>query len=345
MPMRSKSLMTLAAATLSLAGMVSAGYACGPGKLGISRTVTIDTAGGKLYGGLQYKSESFLKNREVVLTFDDGPLRRHTRKVLKALRAHCTKGTFFMVGRMAVADPAMVREVEAAGHTIAHHTWSHKNLKRRSAGRAGGEIELGISAVQAAAKNPTAPFFRFPYLADPNSMISYGKQRNLGIFSIDIDSYDYKSSSSKVYSNVMRQLRSRGKGIMLFHDIQSSTAKSIRRLLDTMAREGFKIVHIKAKAPVKTLSSYDERAQKLHSKRRTVATAKAIAGGSYEKDARPRRRIRSKKPVKRSETRVASRRQKPAQTVVNPFSNGRPAKAPARPVRPPKDWRRSVWGN
>ena len=63
---------------------------------------------GKLYGGLQYKADDLLKDGEVILTFDDGPLRRYTRRVLKALASHCTKGTFFMVGRMAVADPAMV---------------------------------------------------------------------------------------------------------------------------------------------------------------------------------------------------------------------------------------------
>ena len=179
--------------TGAVAGAAEA--ACGSQTLGVSRTITIDTAGGKLYGGLQYDPSNLLRDGEVILTFDDGPLRRYTRKVLKALASHCTKATFFMVGRMAVADPAMVREVANSGHTIANHTWSHKNLQKRSARRAGGEIELGISAVRIAAKAPISPFFRFPYLADPNAMIAYGKSRNLAIFSIDIDSYDYKTKS------------------------------------------------------------------------------------------------------------------------------------------------------
>lgn len=323
----------MSAALLSIGAVAGAAEAaCGKQSLGVSRTITIDTKGGKLYGGLQYGADNLLKDGEVILTFDDGPLPRYTRRVLKALASHCTKASFFMVGRMAVANPGMVREVEKAGHTIAHHTWSHKNLHRRNARRAGGEIELGISAVQIAAKNPTTPFFRFPYLADPNAMIAYGKSRNLAIFSIDIDSYDYKTkSASRVYSNIMRQLRSRRKGIMLFHDIQRSTAGAMQRILDTMQREGFKIVHVVSKTPVKTLADFDVHAQALHEKRRTVARAGAVRGGPFETS-------------RREDTKVAAA--KAPEKRTNPFA-GR-TKAIAQPKirpRPQEDWRRSIWGN
>ena len=90
-------------------------------------------------------------------------------------------------------------------------------------------------------------------------VMAYGKSRNLAIYSIDIDSYDYKTKSpDRVHSNIMGQLRSRGKGIMLFHDIQFSTAAAIQRVLDTLQRDGYKIVHIVAKSPVKTLPGFDE---------------------------------------------------------------------------------------
>lgn len=323
------------AALLSIAAVAGAAEAaCGKQTLGVSRTITIDTKGGKLYGGLQYGADNLLKDGEVILTFDDGPLPRYTRRVLKALASHCTKASFFMVGRMAVANPSMVREVEKAGHTIAHHTWSHKNLHRRNARRAGGEIELGISAVQLAAKNPTTPFFRFPYLADPNSMIAYGKSRNLAIFSIDIDSYDYKTKSpARVYSNIMKQLRSRRKGIMLFHDIQRSTAGAMQRILDTMQREGFKIVHVVSKTPVKTLADFDVHAQALHEKRRTVARAGAIRGGPFE-------------TARREDTKVAAAKS-PDEPRANPFPGRTKAIAQPkiRPRREEKDWRKTIWGN
>ncbi|MFT5508904.1 MAG: peptidoglycan/xylan/chitin deacetylase (PgdA/CDA1 family) [Hyphomicrobiaceae bacterium] len=347
MQLRTKQLISGSAAMmLSLSALSVAAQASCANKssIGVSRTITIDAAGGKLYGGLQYTAGDLLRDGEFILTFDDGPLRRYTRKVLAALKSHCTKASFFMVGRMAVADPAMVREVESAGHTIANHTWSHKNLQRRSARRAGGEIELGISAVRIAAQKPISPFFRFPYLADPKAMIAYGKSRDMAIFSIDIDSNDYKTKSpGRVYSTIMSQVRSRRKGIMLFHDIQRSTAGAMQRILDTMQREGFKIVHVVSKAPVGTIEEFDVQAQALHDKRRTVATAKAIGGGDYEKASRPRRTIR-RTVVKSSDRKAIVSKAAAKRSNAFPSRTSAIAQPQIRP-QPKADWRKNVWGN
>ena len=83
--------------------------ACGPETLGVSRTVEIDTSTAPRFG-FQYHDQHLLADGEVVLTFDDGPLRAYTKPVLEALAAQCTKATFFLVGRMAVSDPEMVQE-------------------------------------------------------------------------------------------------------------------------------------------------------------------------------------------------------------------------------------------
>ncbi|MEL6873242.1 MAG: polysaccharide deacetylase family protein, partial [Pseudomonadota bacterium] len=181
--------------------------------IGVSRTITIDPTAQSHFGTQQYKSyNDLLREKEVVLTFDDGPLRRHTRRVLRALKRHCTKAVFFNVGRMAIADAAAMREVSAAGHTIGHHTWSHKNQGRQSMSRAIAAVELGVSAIEAATGKPSAPFFRFPYLSDPKRMQAYITQRKFAIFSIDIDSYDWRSKSANgVHSTVMRGLRRRAR--------------------------------------------------------------------------------------------------------------------------------------
>src|SRR5262245_49024836 len=79
----------------------TAQQACDANTLGVSRTVEIDTSTGPRFG-FQYQEQPLLAEGEVVLTFDDGPLRTYTRHVLDALAAQCTKATFFLVGRMAV---------------------------------------------------------------------------------------------------------------------------------------------------------------------------------------------------------------------------------------------------
>ncbi len=249
--------------------------------LGVSRVIEIDTSKAHRFGRMQYKDLSFLRKGEVVLTFDDGPLRRYTTKVLNALEAECTKATFFMVGRMAVTDPHMVREIAARGHTVATHTWTHQNLARMSRSGAIREIELGISAVSAALGRPAAPFFRFPYLSDTKSMMRHLKDRNVGIFSIDIDAVDFRTRSGSVVVNrILSGLKRQGKGVLLFHDIQRSTAAGLAALLKKLKRHGYKVVHLVAKEPVRTLPKFDLMALKQVERRR-----KAVAGRPLKRNA------------------------------------------------------------
>lgn len=275
------------AAAMWLAGASSAApdklEACAsdPARLGVSRIVEIDTKDGPRFGHQQYPDISFLEDHEVVLTFDDGPLRRHTRRVLDALAEHCTRATFFMVGRMAVADPAMVREVAARGHTVGSHTWSHRNLASLSSNRAKGEIELGVSAVSKALGKPIAPFFRFPYLSDPRSMISYLQSRDIGMFSIEVDSNDYRTKSAEpVARRVLAQLAEKKKGIILFHDIQTSTAKALGGILDELKRRGFKVVHLVPKTSVATTAEYDAMAAAELERRQAALNGKPLANRS-----------------------------------------------------------------
>lgn len=246
----------------------------GAGAIGVSRVVEIDASTGPRFGRVQYRDFDFLEDGEIVLTFDDGPSRRHTPAILDALDAHCTRATFFTVGRMAVADPEMLQETAIRGHTIGTHTWSHKNLRSLSEEQARAEIELGLSAVQAALGAPVAPFFRFPYLSDPRPIQTLLQQRGFAIFSIDADSYDFRTSSgTTVQRNILNQLAQRKKGILLFHDIQPSTARGLKNLLDELKARGYRVVHVVPKAPATTLADFDEMAEQVLRKKRLAVSA------------------------------------------------------------------------
>jgi peptidoglycan-N-acetylglucosamine deacetylase len=248
-----------------------------PNALGVSRVAEIDTNTGPRFG-FQYKEQDILADGEVVLTFDDGPLRAYTKPVLEALAAHCTKATFFLVGRMAVADPEMVREYARQGHTIGIHTWSHVNLHSITPLRARTEIELGFSAVQQAMGKPVAPFFRFPYLADSKSMTTHLQERHVGIFSIDIDSKDYRTRDpGSVHRKVMSDLARAKKGIILFHDIQPSTARALPGLLADLKAKGYRIVHLQPKAEATTMSEFDTIAQRELDRRKATVASQPLA--------------------------------------------------------------------
>jgi Polysaccharide deacetylase len=101
-----------------------------PNALGVARVVEIDTSGGPGFGFEHFKSHDFLREGEVVLTFDDGPWPKNTPAVLAALAAHCTKAIFFPIGLHATYEPGILKQVAAAGHAIGSHTWCHQNLSR-----------------------------------------------------------------------------------------------------------------------------------------------------------------------------------------------------------------------
>lgn len=241
--------------------------------IGVSRILEIDTSQSPRFGQQQYKDNDFLAPGEIVLTFDDGPLRVHTQPILNALDAQCTKATFFMVGSQAVADPEMVRRIIAKGHTVGNHTWSHANLPKFTPLKARQEIELGLSAVTAAAGQPIAPFFRFPYLAHTKAMLGYTQTRQFGVFSIDVDSQDWKTkNAAAVHRDVLNQLSELGKGIILFHDIQPATAQALPGLLEALRVKGYKVVQLKSKTKATTIPEFDALARDAKA-RNQIATA------------------------------------------------------------------------
>jgi peptidoglycan/xylan/chitin deacetylase (PgdA/CDA1 family) len=243
-----------------------------PDAIGLSRVVEIDTTGGPAFGTEHFKQYDFLRDKEVVLTFDDGPWPENTPMVLKALKDNCIKATFFEIGQHATWRPDISREVAAAGMTVGNHTWSHKDLARNPYAKdmelAKQEIEMGVSAVHMAVGGPTAPFFRFPDLQQPPELMTYLGTRNIAIFSTDIDTFDFKlRKPDDVIKSAMTKLAKNGKGIVLMHDFQHNTAEALPELLRQLKAGGYKIVHMVPKDSITTLPKYDDmvRAQDKYS--------------------------------------------------------------------------------
>src|SRR3954447_615314 len=233
-----------------------------PGALGVARTVEIDTTGGPGFGFEHFKELDFLRDKEVVLTFDDGPWPKNTPAVLKALADECTTGIFFSIGKHATYEPEILKQVYAAGHTVGTHTWSHATLtnKKLTEAQRKEEIEKGFSAVKWALGGASpAPFFRFPALQHPPEMVTYLGERNIAMFSCDLDSFDFKARNAKQVIDVtMKKVNKLGKGIILMHDFHKHTAEALPELLHQLKAGGYKVVAMKAKAPVQTIAKYDE---------------------------------------------------------------------------------------
>src|SRR5215468_10026817 len=184
----------LAAALLvgSATAAAAANECSNPKALGTSRTLTVDPKAFPMVGTDQYQETLALRNREVVLTFDDGPSSPYTEMVLEALANECVKATFFVLGENAVDDPDLVRRIAKEGHTIGTHAYEHLSLDTLPFEEAKKHIDRGIKAATDALQGaPLAPFFRAPMLDLTPQLEKHIISRGLMVGSIDVDSFDW----------------------------------------------------------------------------------------------------------------------------------------------------------
>src|SRR5277367_2033358 len=162
--------------------------------LGTSRALAIDPIEYPRVGSMERAAELSLADKEVVLTFDDGPVPRYTNPILDILAAECVKATFFLVGEMAHAHPATARRIYAEGHTIGTHSEDHpQRFGKLPIEKVRWEIDEGIIEVGAALGDPKdlAPFFRIPGLARSDAVEKELATRSLIVFGSDTVADDW----------------------------------------------------------------------------------------------------------------------------------------------------------
>lgn len=219
-----------------------------PDAIGISRVLKVSAKDHARLGLMQYRYSLPLNDREVVLTFDDGPLPPYTGRVLDILAHHCVKATFFLVGRHAAANPDEVLRIHDAGHTIGNHSQNHVlQFDHISLKRAENEIENGRSTLNRilGQAQAIAPFFRVPGLGRTHDVEQYARSRSMVVWSADAVADDWtRITAHQVLNRALTRLEKRGKGILLLHDIQPRTVLMLPSLLAELKRRNFKIVHV-----------------------------------------------------------------------------------------------------
>ena len=233
-----------------------AGECTNPNALGTSRTLVIDNKSHPRLGAQQYSETLPLGPREVVLTFDDGPLAPYTNRILDILAAECVKATYFLVGRMAEHAPELVRRIQREGHTVGTHSLSHPlTFDTMPVAQAEREIDGGIASVGRVLsdRSQLAPFFRIPGLARSTSVENLLASRSLITWSVDLvaDDWHRQISSNEVMQRALRRIEARGRGILLLHDIQPATALALPGILQGLKARGFRIVHVVPSGPIR----------------------------------------------------------------------------------------------
>ena len=274
-----------------LAGLVTAQSAFAasdcpgnPNALGTSRTLVVDPREHPRIGTMQYGETLPLADKEVVLTFDDGPIPRHSNAILDILASECIKATFFVIGIMAKEHPDGVRRLRAEGHTIGTHTQHHPlGMRRMGADAAKAEIDDGIAATTAALGGEApAPFFRIPGLSRAEATEDYAASLGLQVWSADFPADDWRHvSPARVHDLAISRIAAKGKGILLLHDIQPRTVAALPGILRDLKAGGYKIVHV---VPATTsLPATPTDPQQWHMHQPVIASARwpAIPGFAF----------------------------------------------------------------
>ena len=227
-------------------------------------------------GTMQYSQTLPLRDHEVVLTFDDGPLPRNSNQVLDILAAQCVKATFFTIGRMAQSFPEGVRKLAAAGHTIGTHSQTHPlTMNRMPIERVRQEVDDGIASVKAALGDNEAalsPFFRIPGLMRAENVEDYLASKGIQVWSADFLADDWRHiSSARVYELAIKRLEEKGKGILLLHDIQARTVAALPRILSELKARGYHVVHVVPATPQNPATPTEPQEWQLHPTSENVA--------------------------------------------------------------------------
>jgi peptidoglycan/xylan/chitin deacetylase (PgdA/CDA1 family) len=271
-------------------GAVQTAEACPghPDAIGTSRVLAIDPAEFPRVGRMQYPTSLPLNDKEVVLTFDDGPLPPYSNQILDILASQCVKATYFLVGEMARAFPATVRRIYEEGHTIGTHSEDHPTrFGQLPVEKMREEIDWGISDVSAALGDPRylAPFFRIPGLARSGILESELAARGLTVFSSDTvaDDWHHRIGGKQIIAAAMRRLQARGKGILLLHDIHPATVAALPGLLKELKDNGFHIVQVVPAASYVIAMADKPKARMVAS----VLPASATVDGNIDRSAEP----------------------------------------------------------
>ncbi|UWU89914.1 polysaccharide deacetylase family protein [Bradyrhizobium sp. CB1015] len=218
--------------------------------LGTSRVLRVDPKTYPRVGLKSFPQTLPLADREVVLTFDDGPNPPTTSKVLAALAQECVRATFFLIGQHASEHPDMVKRIAREGHTVGHHSFSHPFMGHIPFEKATADIDRGIAADEMAlhgtsTTTPSTPFFRFPYFESTQAQLDLLQSRGIIVFGADLWASDWEEMTPEQQLKlVTERLAASGKGIILFHDNKARTAAMMPAFLRYLRENSYRVVHI-----------------------------------------------------------------------------------------------------
>ena len=186
----------------------------------------------------QLGSTSQRAARIVRLTFDDGPVRANTPRILNVLSNYRVKATFFVIGQRARRYPRLVKREYREGHSVQNHTYTHPDLTTLGNARIRRELRATTRAIKAAGV-PRPYRFRPPQGHTNAKVRSVGASLGLIQTLWSVDPHDWASPpASEICRKVVTNVRAGS--IVLLHDGSgSNTVEALPCIIKKLRAQGY----------------------------------------------------------------------------------------------------------
>ena len=172
----------------------------------------------------------------IAFTFDDGPLKGNTERVLAALEKNDARATFFMLGQNANYYPETVKKVLESGNEVSSHTWNHTYLPKLSAAQVREQEDKTANAIyKACGSKPVS--VRPPYGAI-NENVKKGIDTPLILWSVDTLDWKTKNTDATV-KTILKHAKDGD--IVLMHDIHKPTVAAVEKVLPILKKKGYEV--------------------------------------------------------------------------------------------------------
>ncbi|WP_377717372.1 polysaccharide deacetylase family protein [Pseudofulvibacter geojedonensis] len=181
--------------------------------------------------------------KEIYLTFDDGPTPEITKWVLDRLSEYNAKATFFCIGKNVAKHPEIAQNIIAHGHSIGNHTQNHTNCWKVSKSTYLNDVEEAQEIINSKVLNQESiNLFRPPYGKITSKRAKQLHKRGYKIIMWDVLSadFDQRINPEKCLQNVLKNTQ---KGsIVVFHDsikAQKNLTYTLPKVLEHFSKKGY----------------------------------------------------------------------------------------------------------
>ncbi|GAB3755601.1 polysaccharide deacetylase family protein [Microlunatus parietis] len=178
----------------------------------------------------------------IALTYDDGPNPRTTGKLIKILKKHKVRATFFQLGQLARRHPKLVRKIHRAGSEVANHSWDHDSLNRKSVKGAYRDLKRASAAIEKGCRCRVR-LMRPPYGATDRGVTKAARKAGLAEILWDVDTLDWSSRNARKIKRKVLRGAARNR-IVLMHDIHRSTIAAQEGIIRGLKKRGYTLVTV-----------------------------------------------------------------------------------------------------